>query len=564
MREMLYIVAMCLVIPTTGGAQTTGTCEHGTATADLDVNNVRAPVFTNGNLFFPGAQDYEIPKGGDSGSIFFVGGISLGAVNPSGQFRGAVTDLGLNEFWPGPLDADGNPPADCTPYDRIFKVSDDDIRAFDRDGTLTDDLRDWPFDLGAPVVDGDGVPGNYNLDGGDRPEVWGDQMLWWVMNDAGNEHQSSGTAPMGMEVQVSALAANGVPGFAGWVPSVANATFYHFRLTNKGQEPLRQMWFGWPTIAHVGNQFDDYAGADTTLRMAYYYNADNFDEGEEGYGTAPPALGFLLPQGPLVDHDGRDNDHDGQIDEPGERLRFTESLIYRGDSSESGNARNDSDDWYKYMQGLWQNGRPMCFGENRYQPFQDCTRTTRFLFPGDPVSGAYWSEQNIDSLGTPNPPGERRRITSSGPFSMNPGDTQDLILAIVWARGTDNLNSITRLRTAAGAVEDALPLITRFDAFPPETPGRNPDATDFYLMRANYPEPFTERTTIRYEIPRAEHVRLAVYDVLGREVARLVDAEQPANVYDVTFDGAGLPGGVYFYRLVTRTVVITRRMAKVR
>jgi len=56
----------------------------------------------------------------------------------------------------------------------------------------------------------------------------------------------------------------------------------------------------------------------------------------------------------------------------------------------------------------------------------------------------------------------------------------------------------------------------------------------------------------------------ATYAVLDREVARLVDAEQPARVYDVTFEAAGLPAGVYFYRLVTPAVVLTRRMAKVR
>ncbi|WP_457652103.1 T9SS type A sorting domain-containing protein [Rhodocaloribacter sp.] len=182
------------------------------------------------------------------------------------------------------------------------------------------------------------------------------------------------------------------------------------------------------------------------------------------------------------------------------------------------------------------------------------------------MTGAYWSEFDIDGAGTATPPSDRTLIMSSGPFSMNPGDVQDLVLAIVWARGKDNLDSITELRKVGRFVNEDLRLLTRFDAFPeePPVPERNPDATGFYLMRANYPEPFTERTTIRYELPRAEHVRLTVYDVLGREVAVLVDAEQAEDVYDVTFEAGGLPAGVYLYRLVTRTVVITRRMVKVR
>ena len=65
----------------------------------------------------------------------------------------------------------------------------------------------------------------------------------------------------------------------------------------------------------------------------------------------------------------------------------------------------------------------------------------------------------------------------------------------------------------------------------------------------NYPNPFNPSTTIRYELPKSSEVRLGVYDMLGREVAVLVNAMLDAGVHEATFDGSGLAGGAYVYRL---------------
>ena len=79
-------------------------------------------------------------------------------------------------------------------------------------------------------------------------------------------------------------------------------------------------------------------------------------------------------------------------------------------------------------------------------------------------------------------------------------------------------------------------------------------------LSGNYPNPFNPETTIGYALPRAATVRLAVYDLLGREVALLVDGVRQAATYRVRFDGSGLPSGMYLYRLETPGHMLTRRM----
>lgn len=92
-----------------------------------------------------------------------------------------------------------------------------------------------------------------------------------------------------------------------------------------------------------------------------------------------------------------------------------------------------------------------------------------------------------------------------------------------------------------------------------EVEGMSYTISDFYLEQ-NYPNPFNPNTTIRYQIPELSLVTLKVYDVLGNEIAILVNAEKPAGTYEGEFDGRGLSSGVYFYQLKAKEHIETRKM----
>jgi hypothetical protein len=83
-------------------------------------------------------------------------------------------------------------------------------------------------------------------------------------------------------------------------------------------------------------------------------------------------------------------------------------------------------------------------------------------------------------------------------------------------------------------------------------------------LHANYPNPFSASTVVRYALPRALDVRLEVFDALGRRVATLAEAEQTAGVHEVTWDTHALASGVYVARLVAGGAVETRRLLLLR
>jgi len=92
----------------------------------------------------------------------------------------------------------------------------------------------------------------------------------------------------------------------------------------------------------------------------------------------------------------------------------------------------------------------------------------------------------------------------------------------------------------------------------------NGSPSDFVLSQ-NYPNPFNPTTTIKYQTPELSFVRLIVYDVLGNEIATLVNEEKPSGSYELEFnsysgDVRNLTSGAYFYRLQAGNYIETKKM----
>lgn len=466
---MRYCLALALLAAAPAAAQLTpGSCTAtGTASADLDANNVRARLYNTGGLFWKGAGSvYNVPVAAEgqllTPNAVFASGIWVGGVVGTDTLL-AATDYGPWEFYPGPLAADGTPDdADCSNprYDRIYVVDRQDVSAYEAGVVPIDDLRDWPTGLGAPTLapaaddgldnDGDGLTDEagemapidlmgqpladrkgrtIDLAAGERPDLSdAAQLAWWVMNDVAGPHGTTGSAPIGLEVHASAYVVAG----AG---ALGNTTFYRYRLFKRGAGDLTDTYFGYWTDPDLGNASDDYVGSDTTLGMGFVYNGDDFDEGSDGYGQAPPALGNSFLEGPT---------HSVPA--------LPVWLYWNSATSPNGNPRPNSLDWYRYLTGRWLDNKPMVTCGNGYPGDTSglaCDGdgdTTTVMWPGDPVTEAFWSERNYDGAGAANTPSDRSYVQSTGPFALASGDETSVTLALVWSRGDSNLGSIIQLR----------------------------------------------------------------------------------------------------------------------
>ncbi len=81
-----------------------------------------------------------------------------------------------------------------------------------------------------------------------------------------------------------------------------------------------------------------------------------------------------------------------------------------------------------------------------------------------------------------------------------------------------------------------------------------------FVLSQNYPNPFNPTTKIQYQVPKSSYVTLRIYNTVGEEIATVVNQEQTAGVYEVTFNPYGLSSGLYFYTLTSNGQSITKKM----
>jgi hypothetical protein len=85
-----------------------------------------------------------------------------------------------------------------------------------------------------------------------------------------------------------------------------------------------------------------------------------------------------------------------------------------------------------------------------------------------------------------------------------------------------------------------------------------------FSLKQNFPNPFNPVTNIEFAVPVSSNVKIAVYDITGREIAILVNSNMRPGIYRIDWNAADMPSGAYFYKLTTGNFTETRRMILVK
>lgn len=349
------------------------------------------------------------------------------------------------------------------------------------------DWKNWPTNLGAPYIERNGKPGyqaptafgpgftvdsliagNYDEPGVGDPTTPADQLMWAVYNDM-DKAQSlrfEGSEPTGLEIQVTTW---------GYKRSDAmgNCYFKRLKISNKGGVDLGNGTIGafyldsmyvcqWSDI-DLGQATDDLAGCDSARSMAFVYNGNPVDQVYARYGLAPPCSGYDFLGGPTIPGAATDS---AVVDM--KRVFGKKNLPMSGFSYFSaGSAYSDpvfgdyntgTGRWWNMLRGFAPLGT--ITDPPVYYNYPPGGYPTKFPLGGDPSKPASASNF-IDGQGQvwSVVQGDRRILLNTGPFTLNPGETQELYIAFVVGIGGDRLSSIAVMKANDNAVQQTFDLL---------------------------------------------------------------------------------------------------------
>jgi hypothetical protein len=499
----------------------------------LDGNNI-STLFQNTGIFNQNTTSgntagFIWPKGTTKAAIFTTG-LCIGAY-VRGQLAQSMASY-EGEFAPGYV-LNGVPITNSN-----FKIYS--IRAGDNSAS-NPDYANWYLMIpyGAPYID---VNNNHQYDPGiDEIGIKNaSHVIFQCMTDG---FASSHTSGEGFGGGVTDPLLNSQIAWTAWCyarEDLQDIQFVKWEIINKNANSWNSAYFSLVCDPDLGDMNDDFIGCDTAKKLGYCYNARNTDA---TYGTNPPAVGMIFHKSPKD---------------------FTSFTFFTNNSVSpipcESDPNKEPNGAYLMMKGFKKDS------SNFMNPLTNPPVPTKFVYTGDPETNTGWTESrgSIQNCGgdtgttiAKNPYGDRRFIMSSGAenYTVNPNDTVKIYASQLIARGNSNLNSVTALKNYANTAWSVynsgfvVGILNISNNIP----------SDFILYQ-NYPNPFNPNTNIRYDLPKSGFVKLAVYDMLGRELEMLVNEKQSAGTYEAIFNASKYPSGVYFYRLKTEQFTATRKM----
>jgi hypothetical protein len=518
-------------------------------------NDGRADVYSkNASYFYPILSGHTVNY--SSGLIWagYLGGTSLrmgGSAYRTNLQPGRILDNGKADV-PGEYIYKAR--KDYKTFNVIKEAKDESTDDETVRNNYSVDEQNWPAEYGAPYddvnKDGKYTPGN------DIPGMPGaDQTIWFVANDLDTiiNKNSFTTMPAGVEMQCT------VWGYYQGKP-VDNMIFKKYLIINKNPEKkdFTNFYISYWSDSDIGAGQYDLCGCDTTLNLFYTYSALATNT---QYSNTPPATGVCILQGPKVKTDNA-NDVAYSLDRVYKGYKNLPMTAHYYDIPYDGeieDINSNSIYWYRRMQGkVW------ITGANYVDPLTK--KTTLFPLSGDPINSTGW----ID--GTPYPAGDRRNGGACGSFNFAYGDTQEVVIAQITVGGTGGVNNIGAVALLKEAAKNAHLVYQMLSPEVLTEVKTNSELPSAFSLSQNYPNPFNPTTTINYSVPvetrhgeSLQHVTLKVFDLLGREVATLVDEFKQAGNYQVQFSVEtgyipSLPSGIYFYCLQVGNYSETKKM----
>ncbi len=398
----------------------------------LDINNINARINATSNHFSRYDQYYnysffECPRNGGN-YTFSNFKLWIAGIDESDKLHFAPSYRMqwpyLHSYRSGPISVQYHDQID-DPWDRVWDIqqSDIDYHLYDfqsPDYIIPETVLNWPANGDtsngqlweiAPFVDLD-QDGIYEPFEGDYPIIKGDQAIYFISNDDRGIHAHDSLF-FGVEIHGMAYAFECPDDSA-----FQNSMFIDYLLINRSENSYHDVYVGINAKLGIGSPYDDYTGCDTLLNAFYSYNALIQDSNgwSDGYGYSPPAQAVSFLNQPLNYF----------------------KTYYRYTYSSIGKPREPME-YYNQLQGMWNDGTSVTYGGIGYGG----NRPFNYQHSGNPQDPDAWSmvSAHLD------PYMLDKSVGSTGPFTMDPGDTISLELAILFARdyGGDNLSSVTLL-----------------------------------------------------------------------------------------------------------------------